>query len=156
MSKKLAMHRWDLEAAMNPSEDVNGRTPMHFLDRETGEFFWLYEDDDHFASATGEPAERNAEMHRRIDSEPTRYLGILPLDHRDFQRMLRDFLATDWTTDEDRREDARDAYTGAIGRWKRRVRDREAIEAFRRYETEQTLKRGEEFLRENGILPLWK
>ncbi len=156
MPKKVTMYRWDLEAAMNPAADVNGRTPMHFLDRETGEFFRLYDDDDDFESATGEPAEYNAKMRDRIDNEPTRYLQILPLDHRDFQRMLRNFLASDWTTDEDRRQNARDAYTGAIGRWKRRVRDREAIEGFKRYEAEQTVTWGEEFLRENGIIPLWK
>lgn len=135
---------------------MNGITPIHVLDLATGEVLWLYESDEDFESATGEPFERNAEVRIRINSEPQRYLRIEPLDHYDFQQMLRDFLLTDWTTDKDRWQDAYDAYNGAIGRWKRRVRDRDAIHAFREYESEQILKRGEEFLRENGVIPVWK
>lgn len=153
--KELRVNRWDIEAAMNPPQDMGGDM-MHYLDRETGEVFWLCEDDSNYEFTTGEPAEDNAKLKHRVDTEPERYLWIVPLDQFDFQQMLRDFLLTDWTTDKDRWQDAYDAYNGAIGRWKRRVRDRDAIHAFREYESEQILKRGEEFLRENGVIPVWK
>ena len=152
--KELRVNRWDIEAAMNPPQDLHGME--HYLDRETGEVLWLYEEDWDYQFATGEPAEDNAKLKRRVDTEPERHLLIVPLDQSDFQKMLRDFLLTDWTTDKDRWQDAYDAYNGAIGRWKRRVRDRDAIHAFREYESEQILKRGEEFLRENGVIPVWK
>ncbi|MDE0058487.1 MAG: hypothetical protein OXI22_12630 [Defluviicoccus sp.] len=70
--------------------------------------------------------------------------------------MLRDFLRSDWTDDDRRWQRAADAYSGRIGRWKRRVRDRDRIHAFNAYRDRRAEEVAEEFLREHGIEPRWK
>ncbi len=154
--KELTIDRLDIEEAFRPWRDPALTTPNHFLDCKTGEVLWLYEEDATYELITGEPAEQNAAVHASINAERERYLWIKPLENDDFQQMLRDFLDTEWTRDANQRMNAIDAYTGAIGRWKRHVGDIEAIHAFQRYESEQTMKLGEEFLRANGINPVWE
>ena len=127
-----------------------------YLDRRTGEVVWLYEDDDDAYGEVGIPAEENREGRERVAAEPERYLEIPGLDHGDHHDILRQFLRSDWTGDDARWRRAGEAYSGSIGRWKRDVRDEEAVHAFHAFQEEQIAKLAEEFLLENGVVPEWR
>jgi len=60
------------------------------------------------------------------------------------------------TRDKARRQRAEDAYRGSIGKWKRDVGDEEAVDAFYAFREAEIVAMAEEFLRENGIEPVWK
>ncbi len=126
------------------------------LDRRTGEVLWVYENDEDAESVVGIPPEENRALRERVEADPGRYLDIPSLDGGDYGRMLRDFLRSDWTDDEARRQRAADAYSGRIGQWKRRVDDRETIDAFNAFRDRRAGELAEEFLREEGIEPRWK
>ena len=127
-----------------------------YLDRCTGEIVWLYEDDDDAYGEVGIPPEENCKGRERIAAEPERYLEIPGLDHGDHHDILRQFLRSDWTGDDARWRRAGEAYSGSIGRWKRDVRDEEAVHAFHAFQEEQIAKLAEEFLLENGVVPEWR
>ena len=131
--------------------------PVTFhLDRRTGEVLWVYEDDEDADSVAGIPPEENRALRERVEADPARYLDIPSLDSADYNRMLRDFLRSDWTDDEARWRRAADAYTGRIGRWKRRVGDRETVHAFNAFRDRRAEELAEDFLREAGLEPSWK
>ena len=115
-----------------------------------------YEDDDDAYGDVGIPAEENREGRERVAAEPECYLEIPGLDHGDHHDILRQFLRSDWTGDDARWRRAGEAYSGSIGRWKRDVRDEEAVHAFQAFQEEQIAKLAEEFLLENGVVPEWR
>ena len=127
-----------------------------YLDRQTGGIVWLYETDDDAEMEVGIPAEENRQEREAVDAAPERYLEIPGLDHDDHHRILRRFLVSNWTRDKERRQRAEDAYRGSIGKWKRDVRDEAAIDAFYAFREAEIVAMAEEFLRENGIEPIWK
>ena len=103
------------------------------LDRQTGEVLWVYENDEDAESVAGIPPEENRALRERVEADPGRYLDIPRLESWDYNEILRDFLDSDWTDDDGRRQRATDAYSGRIGQWKRRVGDRDTIHAFNAY-----------------------
>jgi len=127
-----------------------------YLDRQTGNIVWLYGTDDDAYMEAGISADENREGCKAIAAEPDRYLEIPGLDHDDHHRILKRFLRSDWTRDEERRRRAEDAYTGSIGRWKRDVRDEDAVDAFYDFRDAQVVMMAEQFLLEHGIDPIWK
>ena len=127
-----------------------------YLDRQTGDIVWLYGSDDDAYMEVGIPAEDNRQEREAIEAEPERYLEVPGLDHDDHHRILRRFLMSDWTRDKERRQRAEDAYRGSIGKWKRDAGDEEAINAFYDFREAEIVAMAEEFLRENGIEPIWK
>ncbi len=127
-----------------------------YLDRDTGEILWVYEDDEDAETIAGVPTEENREMREAIEAAPSRYLEIPGVDHGDHHDILRSFLRSSWTDDEAARERAYGAYRGSIGRWKDAVDDRDVIHAYYRFQEQRVLEIGEEFLRDNGIEPEWK
>ena len=127
-----------------------------YLDRKTGDIAWLYETDNDAYMEVGIPAKENRQEREAIEAEPERYLEIPGLDHDDHHRILRRFLMSDWTRDKARIRRAEDAYRGSIGKWKRDVGDEDAVDAFYAYREAEIVAMGEEFLRENGIEPIWK
>ena len=48
------------------------------------------------------------------------------------------------------------AYFGSIGGWKESVNDEEAVHSFYDFRERRITILAEEFLQENGILPIWK
>ena len=80
-----------------------------YLDRRTGDVIWLYEEDQDAYMETGIPEEENRPGRERVAAEPERYLFVPGLEHREHHRILRDFLWSEWTEDEDRRQHAADA-----------------------------------------------
>ena len=127
-----------------------------YLDRKTGDVIWIYGSDHDAEMEVGIPAEENRREREAIETEPDRYLEIPGLDHDDHHRILRRFLLSDWTRDKERRQKAEDAYRGSIGKWKRDVGDEDAVDAFYAFRETEIVAMGEEFLRENGIEPIWK
>ena len=134
--------------------DYHDRSPQRtYLDRRTGDVLWLYETDYDAYMETGIPEEVNRLGRERVAAEPESYLLIPGLEHWEHHRILRDFLWSQWTEDEDRRQHAADAYTGSIGKWKRNVADREIVHAFYDYQEERIEELAREFLKSNGIVP---
>ena len=127
-----------------------------YLDRQTGGIAWIYETDNDAEMEVGIPAEENRQERLAVEAEPGRYLEIHGLDHDDHHRILRRFLWSDWTRDKERRQRAEDAYRGSIGKWKRDVGDEDAVDAFYAFREAEIVAMAEEFLRENGIEPIWK
>ena len=129
---------------------------LTYLDRLTGDVIWLYEFDDDAYAAAGLSPEDNRETFERVLAEPERYLRIPGLSHGDHHDILRRFLRSNWTDDDDRWRHAMAAYSRSIGRWKRDVRDEGAVRAFHAYQEEGIDKLADEFLRENGVVPEWR
>ena len=155
--QSLAIDRELFMMAFGRDVDYHDMIPQRtWLDRRTGDVFWLYECDEDAYGEGGIPAGENREGRERIAAEPGRYLEIPGLSHGEHHDILRRFLESDWTDDETRRRRAVAAYTGSIGRWRRDVGDEGAVGAFREFQDAQIAGLAEGFLRESGIIPDWK
>jgi hypothetical protein len=128
---------------------------LGYLDRDSGEVIWIFEDDDDAEMVINIPADDNRRERERIEADPDRFLEIPGLDHGDHHDILRAFLRSSWCEDERRLENAAEAYSGSIGRWKRHVRDDDAIHAYYDFRDATLTKLAEEWLREQGIEPVW-
>ena len=128
---------------------------LHYLDGNTGEVIWVYENDNDAYGIAGIPAEKNRGDRECAAADPERILEIPGLDHGEHHRIIRQFLGSDWTDDDALWQRANKAYTGSIGRWKRRVADRDVVHAFYAFRDARVAELAEEFLRENRITPNW-
>lgn len=129
---------------------------LTYLDRQTGDVMWIYLSDDDAYMEAGLPASENRLDRERIEAQPDRYLEIPGLDHDDHHQILKRFLRSGWTDDEDREHNAYESYFGSIGKWKQNVNDEGAIQALYQYQEQRIAELADEFLLENGILPDWK
>ena len=155
-TRKLAIDPSLFTMAFGRDVDYHDMVPqLTYLDRRTGDVIWAYEIDEDAYMETGIPAAENCEQRERVAAEPDRYLEIPGLDHDDHHRILKRFLRSDWTENEERRQKAFEAYFGSIGGWKKSVNDEGAIHAFYDYQDTQITELAEEFLAENGIVPDW-
>ena len=156
--RTLVIDRWMFESAMDTDRDhvVGDNLPIPYLDRETGEMLWVYEDDEDAESIANIPAEENRALREAIEATPSRYLEVPFVDHGEHHDILRAFLRSSWTDDDAAWQRVYDAYRGSIGRWKDAVDDRDVIHAYYRFQEQKMLEMGVEFLRENGIEPEWK
>ena len=155
-NRKLPLERSFFMMAFGRDADYQDTIPQRaYLDRKTGDMTWVYEDDDEGYMYTGIPAAENREARERMAAEPGRYLDIPGLDHGDHHRILKQFLWTDRCDDEQRKDNAAEAYFGSIGGWKKSVDDQGAIHAFYDYQEAEIKKLAEAFLRENNIVPDW-
>ncbi len=155
--EKLAIDRNDFELAFDRDADAYytyETTP--YLDRETGAVLWVYEDDEEAENEANIPAAENRALRETIAAAPARYLEIPGLDHGDRHDMLRAFIKSNWTDDDDLWRRVYEAYTGSIGRWKRAVPDRSIVDAFNNFQERRAAEMAEDFLRANGIEPQWK
>ncbi len=154
--QKLAIDRGDFVPAFERDVDYDSVTSQFtYLDRQTGEVIWVYERDDDAEMEVGIPAAENREVRLRIEAAPERHLEIPGLDHGEHHDILRAFLKSDWTDDEAAWDNAWNAYSGSIGRWKRTVRGERAIDAFHDFQERKTAEMAEDFLRAHGIDPDW-
>jgi len=151
----LQIDRLQFEHAFEREADLEDYPQLVFLDRQTGDVLWVYADDENASMEAGIPPEENADLRQRVESEPNRFLEIPGLDHGDHHGLLREFLNSDWTHDQQARTQAHDAYTGSIGRWKRSVSD-SVVHAFHAFHDHQIEHMAEAFLREHSIQPQWK
>ena len=70
-----------------------------FLDLETGDVIWIFEEDDDAEMYAGIDPEENAALRTEIDTYPERYLEIPGRDHGEHHDILREFLNSNWTED---------------------------------------------------------
>jgi hypothetical protein len=127
-----------------------------YLNRETGEMHWVYDDDQDARSEAGISAAENEALRRLIEEAPARFLEIPGRDHGEHHDLLREFLNSDWTENESSRDKAQGAYFGSIGGWKKTVEDQETIHRFYDYRDSKLREMAESFLRDHGIEPVWK
>lgn len=126
-----------------------------YLDKESGELLWVYEKDfDAYMEGMGE--EDNKAMREKVAANVSRYLGIVGLNHGDHHDILQEFICTKWSDNEADLLAARSAYFGSIGAWLKNVANDNAKEGYYRFKEKRTDELGEQFLRKNGIEPLWK
>ncbi len=128
--RKLPIERGSFEMAFERDVNYAEHEDHAILDRETGELIWFYEE--------GEDAEFAA-----------------GLDHGDHHDILRAFLRSGWTEDENLWHSTYDLYTGSIGRWKKALRDRRVLDAYHAFRDRRIAELAEDFLREHGIAPDW-
>ncbi|MDX1485530.1 MAG: hypothetical protein R3229_13735 [Alphaproteobacteria bacterium] len=127
-----------------------------YLDLDNGEMLWVYENDEDAETEAGLDPEENRRDRERVVRDPDRFLDIPGLEHGDHHDILKRFLRSQWTEDEERRLRVEEAYFGSIGGWKKAVDDQDAIDAFYAFQDEAFRELAEEYLMELGIIPIWK
>ena len=155
--QKLAIDTAFFGEAFDRDVDFHEAYPQSAnLDRHAGEIVWFYEEDFDAEMEAGIPPEENQATRHRIEAMPDRYLEIPGLDHGDHHDLLKDFLSSNWTDDDDLWRYAQEAYRGSIGRWKKSVDDESIIREFYNFRDRKTTERAEAVLRSHGIEPVWK
>jgi hypothetical protein len=130
-------------------------SPLTYLDRKTGDVIWVFQNDEDAELEYGPLVGRDNEaVRRRVAAEPERYLLLPGLEHGEHHQILKDFVNSDWTEDEEERKAAKHHYFPSIGGWKNSV-DGRTWNAFLDVRDRQTTLKAEEFLRQNGIEPDW-
>ena len=152
----LAIDETLFRMAFNRDVDVEIYPQSAYLDHQTGEIRWVYENDEHAEMEDGIPAVENKATRQRITETPDRFLEIPGLNHDDHHKILQEFLASDWTKDKEAESRAYAAYSGSIGGWIQRVNDDRAIHSYYDFRDGRTKELAEEFLRRQGIKPQWK
>jgi hypothetical protein len=127
-----------------------------YLDLETGEVVWIFEEDDDAELQTGIEPEENAVLKEKINTSPERYLQIPGRDHGEHHEILHDFLNSRWTDNEELCLRVRNAYTGSIGRWIEEVNDQDVVHAYYGFRDRKIKELAEEFFKERGIRPVWR
>ena len=156
-NRRLAIDRDLFTMAFGRDVDYHDMVPrLTYLDRRTGDVIWVYETDDDAYMEAGLPADENRRERERVAGDRDPYLEIPGLDHGDHHEILKAFLGSDWTDDEERRRRAEIAYFGSIGGWIKRVDDQDVVHTFYDFRDNRVTMLAEEFLQENGIDPIWK
>src|SRR6266542_6395704 len=127
-----------------------------YLDLETGELIWFYDDDDEAHMEAGIPVEENRSLREQVASAADRYLEIPGLDHSEHHEILREFLASDSIEDPALRAEAQEAYSGSIGGWKQAVTDEGIVHQFYQFCDDAVRARAEAFLQEHGVRVVWR
>src|SRR6266542_3821534 len=127
-----------------------------YLDLETGELIWFYDDDDEAHMEAGIPVEENRSLREQVASASDRYLEIPGLDHGEHHEILREFLASDAIEDPALKAHAPEAYSGSIGGWKRAVPDEAIVHRFYQFCDDAVLVRAEAFLQGHGMHVVWR
>ncbi len=89
---------------------------LQYLDLETGNVLCVY-NFDHVAEMYDVSIEENRALSEMVDSNPDLFAEIPGLHHGDYHDMLISFINSDWTDDENLKEEVRACYDGSIGRW---------------------------------------
>lgn len=140
-----------------------GSPQISYLDLKTGEILWIYVDDWDADMEAGIPEEENQALRMKVESSPNDYLEIPGLTHDEHHKILREFLNSDWTDNEELKNSVQEVYYNvgcSIGRWRKII-----LESYNSYEIPNTFEKYKEtcieqmaieFLAENGIEPMWR
>ncbi len=126
-----------------------------YLDLQTGQIIWVFDEDDDAEMYAGIDPEENAALREQIDAFPEKYLAIPGLNHGEHHDILRDFLHSNWTDDKELWKRARDAYSRSIGGWKDEVDNRDVVHAYYELLDQKAKELAEEFFLEHDIQPTW-
>ena len=127
-----------------------------YLDLESGEVLWVFDNDDDAEMYAGMDPEENGALRNQIDAAPERYFRVPGRDHGEHHDILRDFLDSDWTDDEALWTHVRNAYSGSIGGWKEEVDNPEVVHAYYDFRDRKIEELVHEFFEENDIQPIWR
>jgi hypothetical protein len=154
--RKLDIDEMLFRQAFDRDTDFHDAFPRSpYLNMETGEILWAYEDDEDAYMDVGVSPLENQAIRKLIAASPDRYLEIPGLAHGDHHDILQEFLDSDWTEDKETKSIARNAYFGSIGGWKKSLEDDSILHAFYDFRDLRTKQMAEEFLRRQGIDPHW-
>ena len=154
--RKITIDHECFRLAFDRDVDYHDPHPLStYLNVDSGDIIYVYEDDED-ACTLGITADDNRAMREGIEAAPEHYLEIPGLHHGDHHKILREFLDSDWTEDEETRSEARNMYFGSIGGWKKSLDDKSIFESFCDFRDDKTKQLAVEFLRGNGIEPQWR
>lgn len=154
--KILALEHGQFFSIFGRDTDYHDPYPVNaYLDKESGELLWVYEKD-FDALMTGVGEENNKAMREIVATQKSRYLEIVGLNHGDHHDILQEFIGTKWCDNEADLLAARSAYFGSIGAWLKTMASSPAKEGYFRYKDEKVIELGEQYLRRDGIEPIWK
>jgi hypothetical protein len=153
--QKLLIHEGMFLDAFARDVDYHDAYPQEaYLDRGTGDIAWVY-DCERGVDEAGTTPEENERMREVIAATPDQYLRLPGRTHGQHHDILQAFIDSNWTPDEEARRNSRNAYIGSIGAWLRRVED-SAREAYYLYRDQKISESAEDFLRSQGIEPVWR
>ena len=135
-------------------QDISPQTA--YLDLETGNVIWVFEEDEDAEFYAGIKSDENRNVRERIAASPENYLEVPGRDHSEHHKILQEFLSSGWTEDKDLIHRAREAYSGSIGRWKDAMDDERAVHAYYDFREKKIKQLSEEYLREHFIEPVWR
>ena len=98
----------------------------------------------------------SAALRSKTDMYPETYLQIPGRDHGEHHDILRDFLNSNWTDDEELWSRARNAYSGSIGGWKEEVDNSDVVHVYYDFRDRRIKEIAQDFFRGNNIQPIWK
>ena len=142
--------------AFQRDEDFQEYPLNTYLDLETGEVAWVFVEDDDAEMYVGIDPDENTDLMSQIEAYPERYLEIPGRGHGEHHDILRDFLNSNWTDNEELRSRGRNVYFGSIGGWKEEVDNQDALHAYYDFRDQRIKDMAEEFLHENDIHPIWR
>lgn len=133
-----------------------------YLNKNSGEILFIYEDDSAAAMDGGDALE-NKKMRDLLKEDPDDYLEIVGRSHGGSHEILQEFLESPWTDDKKLKLDVISLYHGSIGGWIENVRkdsdlekDPETIiEAYQKYKNDTIEREKDTFLKRNGIKYKW-
>ena len=154
--RKISINEFMFLDAFQRDEDFEHYSQSTYLDIKTGEILWIFGDDHDAEMWGGMKPEENAALREKVEAAPEMYIEIRGRDHGEHHGILREFLYSNWTDDENLRAHARDAYSDSIGGWKEEVNDQNVVNAYYDFRERKIRELAEEFLHANDIQPIWR
>jgi hypothetical protein len=154
--RKISVDEFMFIEAFQRDEDFEHYPQSTYLDLKTGEVFWVFIEDDDAEMWAGIEPEENATLREKVEAAPEMYLEIRGRNHGEHHDILREFLNSNWTDDEELRVKAQEAYSGSIGGWKEEVNDQNVVNAYFDFRDRKIKELAEEFLHEHDIQPIWR
>ena len=154
--KRIEIDETLFQMALGQDTDYMPYRQYSYLDLDTGEIIWVFDNDDEAYIDVGIKPSENAVSKEMINKAPTKYLRIPGQNQSKQHEMLKEFLESNWTDDEGLWEHTIISYSGSIGRWIRAVDDQEIINKFKDFRWNKIKETVEEFLNKNGIMPIWQ
>lgn len=158
MTTSLRINQKLFMMAFGRDEDYHDPYPLKiYLDKETGDIEWVYENDTD-AEMEGLSSDENFQFRQQVRTSPARYLHIPGLAHGQHHEILQDFLGTDFSNDTEVLSFVRSAYYGmkSIGGWIKEINDQSIVEQYHRFREERTIQMAEVFLSEHNLKFTWK
>lgn len=153
--EKLKIDRIAFMMAFSADADfhVHLEGQVTFLDKCTGCLEYSVADRGRVAIEMGWDAVEDMSDADFFARRPEQYLEISGMPHGLHHQVLQEFLASDWVSEQKRRDHATNIYYSrrSIGYWLKSVGDQDAIDAYFLFKEHAYLRLAQEFLSENGV-----
>ena len=154
--RKVSVDEFMFIEAFQRDVDFEQYPLSRYLDLETGEIIWVFDEDEDADLWAGIDPDENASFRNKTEANHERYLEIPGRTHGEHHEILRDFLDSNWADNENLLQQAQNAYFGSIGGWKEEVDNQDAVHTYYDFRDQQIKKMAERFLHENNIHPIWR